>query len=324
MGLKHWIQPYYQLKTHFFLQFLGGGTPLNLNFGLKGRSNFKSSMQKPSNECPMTHIMQNLFHEAQIIFFFYTRGGVRCLAFWHAKKVVAFSTKRMHSPTQLKIQIFLWKPSLIHCVYRKYAFIDWSTDDFVHSRCPFTYQLKMYPSTINTCLKMTLSLAAGEGPPISVRVKNHIDPKRNKPLKMETIPKLMTTSNKDNPKIKTSQKMKMTQKMRRCFLPHPPIWQSELSSIFFYLYPSKWRPLLDNTNSICNLFTQSEDLCAVPVYLRCYLNLASKWSKKIDRMLSFSKVQQECSLSFSHTAVVYVASRNFYLGINLPRSYQKK
>ena len=50
MGLKHWIQPYYQLKTHFFLQFLGGGTPLNLNFGLKGCSNFKSSMQKPSNE----------------------------------------------------------------------------------------------------------------------------------------------------------------------------------------------------------------------------------------------------------------------------------
>ena len=46
-----------------------------MDSGLKGHSNFKSSLQKPSNECQMIHIMQNSFHEAQTILIFLHQGG---------------------------------------------------------------------------------------------------------------------------------------------------------------------------------------------------------------------------------------------------------
>ena len=42
MGLKHWILPNNQFKTHLFFPFLGGGTPFSLDLGPKGRLNFKS------------------------------------------------------------------------------------------------------------------------------------------------------------------------------------------------------------------------------------------------------------------------------------------
>ena len=39
MSLKHWIMPKDHFETHLFFQFLGGGTLLSLDLGLKGVSN---------------------------------------------------------------------------------------------------------------------------------------------------------------------------------------------------------------------------------------------------------------------------------------------
>ena len=69
MGLKHWILPNNQFKTHlFFLKFLGGGEPFQLGSLSKGWLKLQSSLEKPSDKCQRTHIIQNLFH-----------GGVRRL-----------------------------------------------------------------------------------------------------------------------------------------------------------------------------------------------------------------------------------------------------
>ena len=65
MGLKHWIFPKNHFKTHlFFFQFLGGGDPFQLRSWSEGWLKLKSSLEKPSDKCPRTHIIQNLFHDA--------------------------------------------------------------------------------------------------------------------------------------------------------------------------------------------------------------------------------------------------------------------
>ena len=56
--------------TIIFLKFLGGRTLSSLDPGPRDRSNFKSFLEKPSSKCQRTHIIQNLFHGAYIIFVF--------------------------------------------------------------------------------------------------------------------------------------------------------------------------------------------------------------------------------------------------------------
>ena len=62
MALKHWILPVDHFKTHLFFQFLGGGTLLSLDPGLKAVSNLETSVERPSDKCQRTHIIQILFH----------------------------------------------------------------------------------------------------------------------------------------------------------------------------------------------------------------------------------------------------------------------
>ena len=54
--------PQDHFMTHLFLQFLGGGTHFSLDLGLNDRSNFKSSLEKPSDKFQRTHIIQIFFH----------------------------------------------------------------------------------------------------------------------------------------------------------------------------------------------------------------------------------------------------------------------
>ena len=57
---------------------MGGGDPFQLRSWSEGWLKLKSSLEKPSDKCQKTHIIQNLFHGAEIIFCFYflsTKGG---------------------------------------------------------------------------------------------------------------------------------------------------------------------------------------------------------------------------------------------------------
>ena len=52
------------LRQTYFFQFLGGGDPFQLRSWSKGRLKLKSSLEKPSDKCQKTHIIQNSFHGA--------------------------------------------------------------------------------------------------------------------------------------------------------------------------------------------------------------------------------------------------------------------
>ena len=62
MGLKHWILPNNQFKTHLFFQFLGGGDPFRLGSRSEGWIKLQTSLEKPSDKCQRTHIIQNFLH----------------------------------------------------------------------------------------------------------------------------------------------------------------------------------------------------------------------------------------------------------------------
>ena len=65
IGLKRWILPNNHFKTHlFFLQFLSGGDPFQLGSWSEEWLKLQSSLEKPSDKCQRTHIIQNSFHDA--------------------------------------------------------------------------------------------------------------------------------------------------------------------------------------------------------------------------------------------------------------------
>ena len=64
MNLKHLILHDYHFNTHLSFLILGWGTLFSLDLDLNGCSNFKSYLEKPSDKCQRTHIMQNLIHGA--------------------------------------------------------------------------------------------------------------------------------------------------------------------------------------------------------------------------------------------------------------------
>ena len=64
MVLKHWILPIDHLKTHLFFSSFGWWDPSKLRSWYEGVSNLKSSVERPSDKCQRTHIIQNLFHDA--------------------------------------------------------------------------------------------------------------------------------------------------------------------------------------------------------------------------------------------------------------------
>ena len=51
-----------RVKTPLFFSLLGGETPFSLDLGPKGCSNIKRSLEKPSDKCQGTPIIQNLFY----------------------------------------------------------------------------------------------------------------------------------------------------------------------------------------------------------------------------------------------------------------------
>ena len=60
----HWILPNNQFKTNlFFFSFLGGGDPFQLGSWSEGWLKLQSSLEKPSDKCQRTHIIQNSFHD---------------------------------------------------------------------------------------------------------------------------------------------------------------------------------------------------------------------------------------------------------------------
>ena len=64
MGLKHWIFPNDQFKTHLFFQFFGGVDPFQLGYPSEGWLKLQTSLERPSDKCQRTHIIQNSFHDA--------------------------------------------------------------------------------------------------------------------------------------------------------------------------------------------------------------------------------------------------------------------
>ena len=65
MGLKHGILHNNHFKTEFFTYSIFGWVdPFQLRSWSKGQLKLKSSLEKPSDKCQKTHIIQNLFHGA--------------------------------------------------------------------------------------------------------------------------------------------------------------------------------------------------------------------------------------------------------------------
>ena len=64
MVLKHWILPSNQFKTHFFFSIFWWGDPFQLRSWSEGQLKLKSSLEKASDKCQKTHIIQNLFRGA--------------------------------------------------------------------------------------------------------------------------------------------------------------------------------------------------------------------------------------------------------------------
>ena len=63
MVLKHWILPNNQFKTHLFFSIFGWGS------WSEGWTKLQSSLEKPTDKCQRTHIIQNSFHDAFHYFF---------------------------------------------------------------------------------------------------------------------------------------------------------------------------------------------------------------------------------------------------------------
>merc|ERR1712208_11605 len=77
MGLKHWILPNNQFKTHlFFFQFLGGGDPSQLGSWPEGWLKLQSSLEKPSVSVRGPISFRFMARRSFFVFlFFSTRGG---------------------------------------------------------------------------------------------------------------------------------------------------------------------------------------------------------------------------------------------------------
>ena len=64
IGLKHWILHKDHFKTHLFFSIFGWEDPFQLGSRSEGWLKLQTSLEKPSDKCQKTHIIQNSFHDA--------------------------------------------------------------------------------------------------------------------------------------------------------------------------------------------------------------------------------------------------------------------